>query len=531
MAYTRKYSTTEERLKPTLQFYLYNDSYRWEFTSMVQSHSYDGDINTANESFDISVWNRQVSTDRRNLPFEEGLMVKIVLMYQQEKGRPDKPRELFRGIIVKRSLDSVGQESMKVVDYNWYLNQNEVTKSFKKRRGDQIIKDLCSLADVPVGSIANTGYVFPELEFIDKSIWSIMQTVLSETYLRTGKRYMVRSEQGKLVLREMVVSLQRTMIERGANLLSAKRDISIEDVKTQVVMTGGENPKNPRQFRYDAALKKKYGTMTIIENDPDITGPGGLGTLANALLARLKKPSDQISIEALADYTISAGTLIEVYDEFTGANNYYYVTSHTHSDANTMSLELSKKIEQELVRYEAPAEYNDGSKDNKDGGTVGKASGLSYTSGYVATAYDPKLGGINGNGDYSTTASGTKWTYNRTIAVDPNVIPYGSIVHIYVPGFPQYSSVYLAEDTGGAIKGKRVDVLIKGKSATAKFGRRNVQIAIIEKGKGRADARTKASKWSSLKSGYLKKINVTSGQRFLLSENKSSVYREVIKEN
>lgn len=515
MAYTRTYSTVEERLKPTLQFYLYSEAYRWEFTTMVTSHTWDGDINTANEAFDIKVWNRQESNDRRKLPFEEGMMVKAVLIYKQEKGQPTKPNELFRGIIVRRSLEAAGEEALKVVDYNWYLNQNEVTKAFRKRRADQVVSELCKLADVPVGYLANTGYVFSELEFVDKTIWGIIQTVLTETYLRTGKRYKIRSEDGKLALREMTVPLQRVLIERGANLLGATRETSIEDVKTQVVMTGGENPKNPRQVRSDAALKKKYGTMTVIENDPDITGPGGLATLAQALLNRLKKPSDQMSISALADYTVSAGTLIEVYDEFTGLTNYYYVTSHSHSDADTMSIELSKTIDQELIRYEAPDDYEEkgssssGSSDNSTATMVnGKSTVLSYGSGYNATAYDPKIGGINGSGDYSTTASGTKWDYNRTIAVDPSVIPYGSVVHIHVPGLPQYSSIYLAEDTGGAIKGKRVDVLIKGKNATAQFGRRNVQIAIIEKGKGKADARNKASKWSSLKADYLKKIDV-----------------------
>lgn len=163
-------------------------------------------------------------------------------------------------------------------------------------------------------------------------------------------------------------------------------------------------------------------------------------------------------MDALADYTITAGTMIEAYDEFTGASGYYYVTSHSHSDGKSMSLQLSKSFEQEFVRYEVP-EAKEESLANVDG----KLTDVSYISGYTGTAYDPRLGGINGSGDYLTTASGTRWAYNRTIAVDPSVIPYGSVVHIYVPGFPQYSSIYLAEDTGGAIKGKRVDVLIKGK--------------------------------------------------------------------
>ncbi len=501
MAYTRTYSEHEERLKPTLHFYLYNDSYRWDFTDMVQSHSFEGDINTAAESFSISIWNRQESTSRRSLPFDEGLMVKVMLEFKSDTGKPASPKELFRGIIINRSLIAEGEESLSVYDYNWYLAQNEVTKSFRKKRADQIVAELGRTAGVPIGYMANTKLVFTELEFIDKTIWEIMQTVITETYLKTGKRYKIRSENGKLSLREVSVTLNRLLIERGANMLGANRERSIQDVKTQVIMTGGENPNNPRQLRIDAAAKKKYGTMTVIENDPDVTGPGGLGSLANALLKKLKEPKDEISVEALADYTVTAGTMIEVYDDFTGASGYYYVTSHSHSDCIRMSLQLSKSFEQEIVRYEVPE-----AKEENLASIDGKLTGISYSSGYTATAYDPSLGGINGSGNYLTTASGTRWAYNRTIAVDPSVIPYGSIVHIYVPGFPQYSSIYLAEDTGGAIKGKRVDVLIKGKSDTAKFGRRGVQIAILEKGTGKADARNKANKWASLKEKFVKKF-------------------------
>lgn len=48
------------------------------------------------------------------------------------------------------------------------------------------------------------------------------------------------------------------------------------------------------------------------------------------------------------------------------------------------------------------------------------------------------------------TATGTKATAGRTIAVDPNVIPYGAVVIID-------GHEYVAEDCGGAVKGNRID--------------------------------------------------------------------------
>ena len=49
------------------------------------------------------------------------------------------------------------------------------------------------------------------------------------------------------------------------------------------------------------------------------------------------------------------------------------------------------------------------------------------------------------------TATGTKATEGRTIAVDPEVIPYGTMVVID-------GHTYIAEDCGGAIKGRKIDI-------------------------------------------------------------------------
>jgi murein DD-endopeptidase MepM/ murein hydrolase activator NlpD/3D (Asp-Asp-Asp) domain-containing protein len=134
-------------------------------------------------------------------------------------------------------------------------------------------------------------------------------------------------------------------------------------------------------------------------------------------------------------------------------------------------------------------------------GVKDKFSGQQYTSGWEITAYDPHLGGINTDGNMNV-ATGPIWTANRSMAVDPSVIPYGSVVHVYIPGATQYNGIFLAEDTGGAIKGKRIDLGLD-QSIVWDFGRRyNCEITILEQGTGPSDARDKASRWSSILSKY-----------------------------
>ena len=61
------------------------------------------------------------------------------------------------------------------------------------------------------------------------------------------------------------------------------------------------------------------------------------------------------------------------------------------------------------------------------------------------------------------TASGTKATEGRTIAVDPNVIPFGTEVIIN-------GHTYIAEDKGGAIKDNRIDVYFDSHQDALEFG-------------------------------------------------------------
>lgn len=57
----------------------------------------------------------------------------------------------------------------------------------------------------------------------------------------------------------------------------------------------------------------------------------------------------------------------------------------------------------------------------------------------------------------------------RTIAVDPRVIPLGSKVRMN-------GREYVAEDTGGAIKGKRIDLFVDSHSEAMKFGKKLIEV-------------------------------------------------------
>lgn len=92
--------------------------------------------------------------------------------------------------------------------------------------------------------------------------------------------------------------------------------------------------------------------------------------------------------------------------------------------------------------------------------------GMTSLGVFETTAYtsDPAE-----NGGYSGTAMGTP-IRRGVVAVDRNVIPLGTRLYIEGYGYAR------AEDVGGAIVGKRIDVAVGSKGEARNWGRRSVQV-------------------------------------------------------
>jgi len=89
----------------------------------------------------------------------------------------------------------------------------------------------------------------------------------------------------------------------------------------------------------------------------------------------------------------------------------------------------------------------------------------------VSTAYFSGGGGLNGTG---ITATGLR-ARKGLVAVDPKVIPLGTM--LYIPGYGEA----LAADTGGWIKGNRIDLVFEDLAECYRYGRRNIKVYLIQK--------------------------------------------------
>ncbi|MEH6943982.1 ubiquitin-like domain-containing protein [Bacillus sp. JJ722] len=137
--------------------------------------------------------------------------------------------------------------------------------------------------------------------------------------------------------------------------------------------------------------------------------------------------------------------------------------------------ENGKEVKRSLMSSEVLRESQNkvvavGTKDINNTVSRGAPSGGRELT-VTATAYTAYCNGCSG-----LTATGFDLRSNpnaKIIAVDPRVIPLGT--KVYVEGY----GYAIAADTGGAIKGNKIDVFFSSKSSAYQWGRKQVKIRIL----------------------------------------------------
>lgn len=136
------------------------------------------------------------------------------------------------------------------------------------------------------------------------------------------------------------------------------------------------------------------------------------------------------------------------------------------------NLEISEKLQNSII---LEAEAEEISNEFKKATTIEtKEPELKSLGSFTVTAYcccEKCCGKSENHPAYGLTKSGTKATEGRTIAVDPSLIPLGTTV--YLNGRP-----YIAEDTGSAIKGNKIDLFINNHQRAQEFGVQEMEVKL-----------------------------------------------------
>ncbi|MDO4173228.1 MAG: 3D domain-containing protein [Eubacteriales bacterium] len=247
---------------------------------------------------------------------------------------------------------------------------------------------------------------------------------------------------------------------------------------------------------YEVTVKQNYNVTVTVDGET-LTVYTGDARVSNILRkAGIELGEDDLT-EPSADTMITEPCHIDVTRVTTETKTQTRAIAYTTENRNSSELEIGKSrvaqkgvegVEEITLEYT----YHDGEEvacvqtgtqvvkepvteiveQGTKQPTVATSGGsLSYSRVLTveATAY-------SGGG---TTASGMKAQVGR-IAVDPSVIPLGT--KLYITSADGTSWIYgeaVAADTGGAIKGNRIDLYFNTESECNSFGRRSAKVYIL----------------------------------------------------
>ena len=138
-------------------------------------------------------------------------------------------------------------------------------------------------------------------------------------------------------------------------------------------------------------------------------------------------------------------------------------------------LELQEQLQNTSGQVESLQQKNTQLEKELQAKRQSKSNWMTFTATYYDADF-ASTGKSPGHPAYGVTATGEKVQDGVTVAVDPKVIPLGSWVEVKYPDGRVEKRK--ATDTGGAIKGKKIDIYIAQASYTS--GKHQVKVRVLK---------------------------------------------------
>lgn len=264
-----------------------------------------------------------------------------------------------------------------------------------------------------------------------------------------------------------VVSVDLSTSVEDANVIEIKRarKINILDGKTSYVIESAHETA-------EEILKQN----NIALNPDDLVYFAGSFIKITRIVKDQQIVNEPIAFETIYedDPSLPAGTTKVAVEGKNGSEDVVYYDTYKNGEfierVRASSLVIKKPVNKVV-------------KVGKGYGSVAASAGAGAPANYKrvitckATAYD---GSYETLGKYNPrTALGAVPTVG-TVAVDPKVIPLGTKLYIETVDGSYVYGYCFAGDTGGAIKGNRVDLFMASRREALNFGARQVNVYILE---------------------------------------------------
>lgn len=236
-----------------------------------------------------------------------------------------------------------------------------------------------------------------------------------------------------------------------------------------LVVDGQEIEVNSFQKNVQGVLEEHeidYDSNDIISEDLDASLKNGMKIEVKQVEKKIITETEDIAYDTVVkkDSSLLKGKTKISQQGKKGTKELIYEAIYQNGELISKSL-----VEENIIEKAQDKIIKKGTKEKKKNESSSKntstsKSNLGKKMTVSATAYS----------GHTITATGTvpKW---GTIAVDPNVIPYGT--KVYIPQFNQY---FIAEDCGGGIKGNKIDIFMNSESQCINWGKRTIDVYIVK---------------------------------------------------
>ena len=316
---------------------------KYDITGLTESVEWSGDVDTFPRKISVNLRNvNDIKRGNNLINYKEG---NLVIFYVDGD-------EVFRGFIFAKSMSDQGNESFTAYDELIYVTKNQDSLLVKNKTASSVIESEFRKFGIAIGSIESTGHKIKKLVFQAKDLSEIIKDMLKETKKNNGKRFVLISKKGKTYLqsRQYAPELKITI----DNVMSASKDTSIEDLRTQVMITKGaldpgKGDKNKKYTTYTAKDKSgisKYGIMQHVEEAGDKDTYAQMKKKAAKLLESLNNVEETISIEFMGNVKCITGYRLTIHDNFTDLAGKFFISSDSHKfegGTHKMTLQLSRR--------------------------------------------------------------------------------------------------------------------------------------------------------------------------------------------
>lgn len=266
----------------------------------------------------------------------------------------DHGTRVFAGYVFSAERDRFGNVKYIAYDQLRYLKA-KASYTFVNMTLEQIITQIATDFGLKVGTLAQTGYVFPSLIKENETCLDIIFSALSEVIRQVGKIFIFYDDNGALTLKESKDMMSNLVIGDGSLMTdyTYKRDIdSATYNRIKLARPNKETGRTDVYVHEDTENQKKWGLLQYYNKVDENLNDAQIDAMCAAYLTYYNRVTQSLKLESMGMTGIRAGMMIPVLIDAIADltfNRILLIEKVTHkyegSGYHTMSVEV-KNFEQ-----------------------------------------------------------------------------------------------------------------------------------------------------------------------------------------